>query len=150
MKGLLLTLVVIALAFSSPATCSADMKWLSLKEGMEKARIEQKPMIVDFFFGKGCPRCEALEKGVYGNASIAAKIMSDFIPIRVDLTRELSAEEEQLGNRFDFKNDCLLLFLDAEGNVLKDPLGKRLCFADTVEPDMFIKYLDAVKKQLKE
>lgn len=145
MKRLAFPLIIIVLAISSNAFGSAEIKWVTLKEGVEKAKIEKKPMIVDFFFGKGCPRCEVLEKAVYSDASIARKVMDDFIPIRVDLTKTLTPEEEKLGNQYDFKNDCLLLFLDHEGNVMKDPGGKRLCFIDTVEPEAFIRYLDFVK-----
>ncbi len=142
-----LILAGLILAFSG-GVASAELKWLSLKEGTEKAKIEKKPMIVDFFYGKGCPRCEFLEKNVYADPTIAAKIMADFVPIRVDLTKKLSKEEEQLGNRYEFKKDCLLLFLDPETNVLSAK-GKRLCFIDKVDPDEFVSYLDSVKSEMK-
>lgn len=136
---------IILLSLLSFAFASGGVAWMSLGAGMEKAKAEKKPMIVDFFFGKGCPRCEALEKAVYSNPEIARKIMNDFVPIRVDLTKSLTKEEEALGNQYDYKNDCLLLFLDPAGNIIKDPGGKRLCFVDNVEPDLFVKYLDHVK-----
>jgi len=149
MKTIYMVLLMLAgFAIVSPAAATAEIKWFHLKEGMEKAKAEKKPMIVDFFFGKGCPRCEALQKGVYDNPIIAKKIMDDFVPIRVDLTRKLSPEEEKLGNQYDFKNDCLLLFLDSQGTLIKDPLGKKLCFTENVEPDWFIKYLEMIKQQL--
>ena len=147
MKKIYIAVFIAALALSSMAFASAEIKWLPLTEGMEKAKAEKKPMIVDFFFGKGCPRCEILQKGVYDDPTIAKKIMDEFVPIRVDLTKKLSPEEEKLGNQYDYKNDCLLLFLDHEGKIIKDPSGKRLCFADTVEPEWFVKYLDMIKKQ---
>ena len=149
MKKLSLALIIVVLAMSSHAFGSMEIKWFSLKEGMEKAKLEKKPMIVDFFFGKGCPRCEELQKGVYDNPAIAKKIVDDFIPIRVDLTKKLTAEEEKLGTQYDYKNDCLLLFLDPGGTIIKDPSGKRLCFVENIEPEWFIKYLDTVKKQQK-
>lgn len=136
--------IVFVLAMSSLLFASIEIRWFSLKEGMEKARAEKKPVIVDFFFGKGCPRCEAIQKAVYENPSIAKKIMDDFIPVKIDLTGKLTEEEERLGNQYDFKNDCLLLFLDHNGNVIKDPLGKRLCFVDNIEPEWFVRYLDTV------
>lgn len=145
MKRVCILLIILTLAVSSQVFASGEIKWFSLKEGMEKAKAEKKPMIVDYFFGKGCPRCEMLLKNVYSNPLIAKKIMDDFIPIKIDLTRKLTDEEERLGNQYDFKNDCLLLFLDYEGNVIKDPSGKRLCFIDNVEPEWFIKYLDMIK-----
>ncbi|HAM52584.1 MAG TPA: hypothetical protein DCP92_18490 [Nitrospiraceae bacterium] len=148
MKYLSVLIIGIVLTLSCPAFASEGVKWLSLKEGIEKAKTENKPIIVDFFFGKGCPRCEKLQSNVYSNPAIAKKIMDDFVPVMVDLKKKLSKEEEELGKKYDFKNDCLLLFLDPEGNIIKDPGGKRLCFVDYVEPDAFIQYLDMVKARL--
>ena len=137
---ILLTLTVISIAAASD-----EIKWFSLNAGMEKAKAEKKPMIVDFYFGKGCPRCEALQKGVYDNPTIAKKIMDDFIPIRVDLTKPLTEEEKKLGNKYDYRNDCLLLFLDDKANIIKDPSGKSLCFVSSVDAEWFVKYLDMIK-----
>jgi len=147
MKKISFLVLILTLMAFSYASAEDTLKWLSLKEGVEKSKAEKKPMIVDFFYGKGCPRCEALQKGVYDEPSIARKIMDDFVPVRVDLTKELSNEEEALGNKFDYKKDCLLLFIDSNGDVIKDPLGKRLCFIDTVEPKQFIEYLDMIKAE---
>jgi thioredoxin-related protein len=145
MKKINVLVIILTLSAASFAFASDEIKWFSLNAGMEKAKAEKKPMIVDFYFGKGCPRCEALQKGVYDNPMIAKKIMDDFIPIKIDLTKKLSDEEKKLGNQYDYKNDCLLLFLDDKANIIKDPGGKRLCFVNTVDPEWFVKYLDTIK-----
>ena len=145
-KVLLLAAVFIFVACSY--SYSADgVQWFSLKEGFAKAKLEKKPCIVDFFFGKGCPRCEKLQKYVYDDPIIAKKIMDDFVPIRIDLTKPLTAEEDALGKKFDYKMDCLLLFLDYNGEVISDSKGKRLCFVDNVDPEWFVSYLDTIKKK---
>jgi len=145
MRRLVFVVVLVVLAIAPSVFASEGVHWISLRDGTEKARTEKKPMIVDFFFGKGCPRCESLEKEVYENPSIAKKINDDFIPIRVDLTKKLSPEEEALGNKYEFKHDCLLLFLDYNGDIVKDTAGKRLCFLDKIDPEWFIDYLNMVK-----
>ena len=137
--------MVLLLAFSMPAAAADAVKWFSLKEGTAKAKAEKKPLVVDFFFGEGCPRCVFLEKEVYSNTAIAKKLNDDFVPIRIDLTKDLTRDEEDLGNRFSYKKDCMLLFLDPEGNIVKDTKGKDLCFIDKVDPEWFIGYLDQVK-----
>lgn len=139
-------MIITLMAFSHAPEENAA-KWLSLKEGMEKSKTEKKPLIVDFFYGKGCPRCEELQKDTYDEPSIAKKIMDDFIPVRIDLRNKLTEEEEAFGNRFDYKNECMLIFLDCNGDVIKDPFGKKLCFMDTVEPEQFIAYLDMIKAE---
>jgi len=145
MKKVNVLVIILTLTAASFAFASDEIKWFSLNEGMEKAKAEKKPMIVDFYFGKGCPRCEALQKNVYDNPMIAKKIMDDFIPIKIDLTKKLSEEEKKLGNQYDYKNDCLLLFLDDKANIIKDPNGKRLSFVNNVDPEWFVKYLDMIK-----
>jgi thioredoxin-related protein len=149
MKKAALALTLTILLLTSSAFAVGDVKWNTLKEGMTKAKTEKKPMIVDFFFGKGCPRCEKLEKGVYANPRIAKKINDDFVPILIDLTKPLSKEEEDLGNKYDYKNDCLMLFLDPDMNIIKDPAGKKMCFVDHIEPEIFIGYLDMIRGQIK-
>lgn len=128
---------------------AGKINWSGLKEGAARAKAEKKPMIVDFFFGKGCPRCEKLESGVYANPDIAKKINDDFVPVFIDLTKPLSKDEEDLGNKYDYKNDCLMLFLDPDMNIIKDPSGKKLCFVEHIEPDIFIGYLDMIKGRMK-
>ncbi len=127
----------------------AAIHWYTLDEGLKMAASEHKPVIIDFFYGKGCPRCEFLQKQVYDNPAIAKKISDDFVPVRIDLTKKLSAEETALGNQYDFKNDCLLLFLDNNGKIIKGPGGKKLCFVDSIEPEQFMQYLDMVREGYK-
>jgi thioredoxin-related protein len=137
---MLATLMGVTLSFAAE-----EIHWFTLQEGMERAKTTKKPMIVDFYFGKGCPRCEALKKSVYDDPLLAQKIVREVIPIRIDLAKKLTAEEKKLGERYDYKGECLLLFLDDSGVVLKDPKGRSLRFADTVAPDQFIKYLDMIR-----
>lgn len=137
--------LMLVLAITSPGGAADELKWFTLKEGRAKAKVENKTMIVDFFYGKGCPRCEFLQTKAYDEPGIAEEIRANFVPIRIDLTKELSAEEEALGKEHDYKKDCLLLFLDPQGNIIKDPEGKKLCFIDTIDPDAFIRYLERYK-----
>jgi len=145
----LLALLFTFVLGSSAFAIGGNVKWFTLKEGTAKARAEKKPMCVDFFYGAGCPRCEKLEKGIYSDPQISKKINDDFVPIFIDLTKPLTKEEEDLGNTYDYKNDCLMLFLDPEMNIIKDPSGRKMCFVDHIEPEIFIAYLDMIIGQMK-
>lgn len=151
MKALSLVMVFFlsSLSFAVDKDYAGLIKWYPLKEGKERARLEKKPLIVDFAVAEGCPRCEAMQKNIYSRKEIADKINKEFIPVRIDLAKELSAEERRLGEEYDFKNDCLLLFLDPDGRIMKDPSGKRLCFIDAIETEVFLKYLDLIKGMVK-
>jgi len=148
-KIALLTILLAFVLGSSAFAMVGNVKWYSLKDGTVKAKTEKKPIIVDFFYGPGCPRCEKLEKGVYADPKIAKKINDDFVSIFIDLTKPLAKEEEDLGNKYDYKNHCLLLFLDPEMNLIDDPSGKKMCFVDDIEPYIFIGYLEMIKGQMK-
>src|SRR5208337_2962969 len=118
-RGVMFAALICLLLVAVPAF--AEIHWYALDEGLKMGASQHKPVIIDFFYGKGCPRCESLQKNVYNNSALAKKISDDFIPVRIDLSKKLSAEETALGNQYDFKNDCLLLFLDPNGKIIKGP-----------------------------
>jgi len=123
------------------------VNWYTLAEGRAIALREKKPMLVDFAVPENCSRCTFLQNNVYNRDEIVAKINGDFIPIWCDLSGDLTPEEMKLGEAFDYKDDCLLLFLDHRGEIIKDPEGVNMCFPDKVEPQVFIDYLDYVLKE---
>jgi thioredoxin-related protein len=147
MKKMILLMTLFMLVGYTHSFAANGVQWLSLKDGLIKAKIEKRPLIVDFFYGKGCPRCESLQKNVYNDPLISKKIMNYFVPVKIDLTRPLTAEEDALGKKFDYKNECLLLFLDHNGELISDTKGKKLCFVDNVDPEWFNSYLDMIMKK---
>jgi hypothetical protein len=121
------------------------VNWHTLEEGQRIAALERKPMIIDFAVPKDCSRCAFLQNNVYNRDEIVSKINADFVPIWINLTKKLTPEERALGESFNFEDDCLLLFCDADGNIIKDPEGVQMCFADKIEPEVFVNYLDYVR-----
>ncbi len=132
---------------AKPKKYAEKVKWLTLKEGLETASNEGKPIVVDFAVTKGCPRCEFLVRNVYNNDLIVEKLNTDFIPVWIDLSGNLTPAEKALGEKYDYRNDCLLLFLDPDGNIIQDPEGRNMCFMDRVDPQVFIDYLYYVLKK---
>ncbi len=120
------------------------VNWYSLKEGIDKSRVERKPMLVDFAVHEGCERCEFLQANVYSRDTIVDKINKDFIPIFIDLAGTLTPEERALGEQHEFHDDCLLLFFDHDGEPILDENDGKMCFADKIEPEVFMNYLDYV------
>lgn len=148
MRNILAILLLVPSLAYAQMDYGKNINWHTLKEGMEIAKREKKPIIVDFAVDpKMCPRCKFLEKNVYNSSEIVAKINDDFVPILIDLNKPLTPLEKELGEKYDFKNDCMLLFLDYEGNIIKDPLGRTMCFINKVEPEVFIDYLEYVKEK---
>ncbi len=120
------------------------VNWNSLKEGIDKSRDEGKPMLVDFAVHEGCARCEFLQKNVYSRDAVVDKINKEFIPIFIDLAKALTPQERVLGQKHEFHDDCLLLFLDHNGEPIFDDKNGKMCFADKIEPEAFLDYLEYV------
>jgi hypothetical protein len=105
---------------------------------------KKKPMLIDFSVYEGCHRCEFMQKYVYSNDEIVDKINSDFIPIIIDLAKTLTPEEKSLGEKYDYQEDCLLLFLNHNKEVIHNQDDGKMCFADKIEPKVFINYLNYI------
>jgi thioredoxin-related protein len=164
MKTLFMTMVLaMAIVTLNPGTAPAHggekhtsvgadyakaVKWTTLADGLELARKSHKPLYVDFGMPGGCSRCEFLKNNVYNRQKITDKINADFVPVWINLGKELTEQEESIGKRFEYEGECLLLFLDPEGNILTDLEGKKMCYRDNVEPEVIIKHLDSVTERL--
>jgi hypothetical protein len=88
-----------------------------------------------------------MAKYVWSNPQIAEAVERDFVLVRLDLTRTLGKDEIELGRKYDYNYDCLLVFLDHQGEVIEDVSGNRMCFADAIDPAWFLGYLDRAKEQ---
>lgn len=81
---------------------------------------------------------------MYSKDLIVSKINKDFVPIFINLAEDLSPDEQALGHRHDFHDDCMLLFLDHDKQPVFDDQGGKMCFVDEIKPEVFIRYLDYV------
>lgn len=122
---------------------SGDLvQWHRLADGKDVAWILKKPLLVDFYVPEGCDRCERMDRDLWGNPEIARRVNEGFVPVRIDLTRNMSSEEIALGKKYDYRYDCLLLFLDHRGEAIEDAGGGRMCFAEFVSPEWFLGHLE--------
>jgi len=125
-----------------------EITWYKLSEGKELAKEQKKPMMVDFYYSGECPRCRLMDEA-YANPEIARKLNADFIPIRIELSSAISKEEDELGQKYGYGHDCLLVFLDSNGDVIEEA-GERLCFVQPVDEKWFLEHLDLVKEKNRE
>ena len=90
LMGLLLDLTLQPLAAAPPE----GYRFLSLTEAMQQAAAENKPMLL--YFGRyGCSTCRKMHAEVFSDASLSAKLNSDFVLAYVDTE---SGERIRLGN----------------------------------------------------
>lgn len=125
------------------------INWRILAQGKAEAATKGMPVLVDFYFGEECHRCLAFNKEIYSNSHVVEKIKHNFIPVRVDLTQELSANEKELDEILMTGGECMLAFLDSAGNVIKNTKGQQICTMEMISRQEFMEYLDQALKNLK-
>lgn len=130
----------------SPAS-DIPIDWYSLSEGRALALEQQKPLMVDFYAPEGCYRCEKYAKYLWSNPEITEMVKKDFILVRINLAANMTSEEIAIGRKYDYDYNCMLIFLDCNGEIIEDVSGTNMCFVDYVEPDWFRKHLDRALAQ---
>lgn len=114
-----------------------SIHWHHLEQGEELAWILEKPMLVDFHVPEGCTRCERMNREVYHRPEIAREVNAEFVPVLIDLTRNLTREELDLGRKAEYAEDCRLVFLDYRGEIIEGAGGGSMSFAGFVDPASF-------------
>jgi hypothetical protein len=118
------------------------VQWRTLKEGKSEARERNMPVLVDFYVTENCPRCEALDREVYVNIYITNKINEKFVPVRVDLDKKISREEQALMDELKTGGECVLAFLNADGTIIKDSKGATISSMEMLPPNKYNWFMD--------
>ena len=111
-------LIARIVSYATKAEVADAVQWLSIEEGMARARTTDKPILYDFT-ADWCAPCHQLDAEVFRNEQLARTINSSFVPVRVvDRQQEegrntpaVAALQKQYGvNGFP-----TLVFADANG-----------------------------------
>jgi thioredoxin:protein disulfide reductase len=114
-------------------TAEVEFAWMTSVEQIDgSVKAEKKPVMIDFW-AEWCAQCKELDKYTYTDQEII-DLSKSFNNIKIDLTQENSAITE----RFDIKGLPVVIFMDSEGNELRD-----LRVTGFLEPEEFKKKLEA-------
>lgn len=105
-----------ATAAAGKGASSDGIAWLGYEEAQKKARSEKKLMMVDFT-AEWCSWCKKLEKDVYTQPEVRAKI-DQLIPVLVDVDKQ-----QDLAKQYGVEGMPYIAIVDADGNVLADQKG---------------------------
>ena len=139
---ILFVLLLNVLMIGKATATSELVQWRTLKEGKIEARERNMPVLIDFYVEDNCPRCDALEREVYVNMYITNKINEKFVPVRVDLDKELTPEEQALMDELQTGGECVLAFLNADGTIIKDNKGATISSMKMLPPNKFNWFMD--------
>jgi thioredoxin-related protein len=142
----LLALVVFFPQCGKTEPASGSVTWLGFNEGMQKAKAQNKPAVVDFY-ASWCHWCKVMDRETFSNPKVAVRLKEDYITIRVDVE---SSQPIVMGNRSFSPNEFSMMvgvqglptvaFFDRDGQLITLLPGY-------VKTDTFLPLLDYIKSE---
>jgi len=123
---LLAVLAVLALAAMScgraesvPAPVHAPFSDLTYEQGLERARVDDRVLLLDFT-ATWCPPCQAMEETTWPHADVKAWIERKAVALQIDVDREF-----QLAATLGVRSMPTIVFVNGEGRELGRFVGYR-------------------------
>ncbi|MBF0509793.1 MAG: thioredoxin family protein [Deltaproteobacteria bacterium] len=107
---------------------------------MKEADQLKKPIIIDFY-ATWCTPCRELEEVTFHDASVVKQAESDFVMIKVDVTKGGNPLNERLLQEYGVKGVPTIVFLNSNGKE-----RQKLRLVDYIPPDQFLGRMAEVKK----
>ncbi len=147
MKKLLLTMVV---ACAAAIVLAEDkVTWMTdVPKAIEKAKTENKLVLLDFTGSDWCPPCKALHKNVLTSSEFESYAAKNLILVEVDFPRQkeqtddLKKANKALAKKYKIEGYPTVILLTAEGKELSKDVGY-----GGAKPGEFIAKLEAAKSK---
>jgi thiol:disulfide interchange protein DsbD len=124
----------------SAVTIGPGVTWQPYSEQLlKKATSVEKPVIIDFY-ADWCAPCRELEQITFHDSAIVKLAESDFVMIKVDLTRKGDPMNENLLRQYEVRGVPTVVFLNKNGRERSD-----LRVVDFLPPAQFIKHMAVVR-----
>lgn len=132
----LATFLVTSMAMQGPGVTWRSYSEKTLKEAVSS----KKPVIIDFY-AIWCTPCRELDEVTFHDASVVKRAESDFVMVKVDVTRAGNPLNERLLQEYGVKGVPTVVFLDSNGKE-----RKKLRLVDYLPPDQFMGRMAELEK----
>ena len=134
-------LVLTTFLVTSWAMIGPGVAWKPYSEQtLQEAQTLKKPVIIDFY-ATWCAPCRELEEVTFHDASVVKEAESDFVMVKVDVTKGENRLHERLLREYSVKGVPTIVFLDIYGKERRD-----LRLVDYLPPDQFLSRMAELKK----
>jgi thioredoxin:protein disulfide reductase len=134
-------LVLSTFLITSWAMQGPGVTWVPYSEEvLKEARNTQKPVIIDFY-ATWCTPCREIEEVTFHDPSVVKQADSDFVLMKVDVTKGGNPVHERLLEQYEVKGVPTIVFLDASGQERRD-----LRLVDFLPADQFMSRMAELKK----
>lgn len=102
-----------------PAVLTERVQWSDFADGLQRARAEDKPLLVNFI-ATWCGYCTKMDNTTFKHPSVIER-MDDFVPVRLDIddTRSIGGfAGADLAREYQVDGTPTTLLLDLDGRVL--------------------------------
>jgi thiol:disulfide interchange protein len=107
-------LAVLSLAGVVQSAHAADIAWeKSVSKAQKMAKTQKKPLMVDTYT-TWCYWCKKLDESSFKDAKVV-KLSKSFVPLKIDA----EAEGAKLAEKYEVDGYPTILFIDANGKLLK-------------------------------
>ncbi len=128
-------------ALSAPAFANAPEGWsTNLEKAFEKARTENKSVLVEFTGSDWCPPCIAMRKNVFSKKAFVDAASKNFILVELDFPKgdkELKERNQPLADKYRIEGFPTVILFDSEGKEFT-----RFFASEFPNTGDFLKHLD--------
>lgn len=112
------------------------------EEVLKEAQLSNKPVIIDFY-ATWCTPCRELEEVTFHDPSVVKLAESDFIMVKVDVTKGGNPVHERLLQQYEVKGVPTIVFLDPKGKERRE-----LRLVDYLPADQFMARMTELKNSV--
>lgn len=124
-------LLTAALFLTTPISMAATAKvnWSDFKEGVSRAKSENKPMYVDFY-ATWCPPCKMMEQSTFVDPNVVNALNNQFVAIKIDVDKH-----QELALKYGARAIPHHVVMTPAGEILHQ-------FKGAIPAEMFLKILN--------
>lgn len=113
----ILTLASALLVSASLPALAADGWMTDLEQAFEKAKKENKPVLVEFTGSDWCPPCQMMHKNVFSKKAFLKKASEDFILIKLDFPqgdKKLAEKNQPYAKKYKIEGFPTVVLFDSK------------------------------------